>query len=232
MDNSRSRPYEESVEDSRPGVRTSMYRGTSMYPTLKCGDVLQIEPYMNSSIRKGDVVVFRSPDHYGPVVHRVLRQESGRYTTAGDNNCTVDRLTLRPENVIGGVFTVRRQGYLKLVRGGSVGRAIGCVMRMRGRLARRLARLAQPGYRRLARSGILRYVVRGRIRFRIASFAKPEGTELQLFVGKYCVGRFSSGQGRWNIRRPFRLIIDEAKLPREAPDNRDSMHSEDNRHIS
>jgi Signal peptidase, peptidase S26 len=207
-----------------------MYRGTSMYPTLKCGDVLQIEPYKDNAIRKGDVVVFRSPDHDGPVVHRVLGEESGSYTTAGDNNCTVDLLALRPETAIGRVFHVRREGNLKPVRGGSAGIIIGFVMRMRGRSARRLARLAQPGYRRLARSGILRHLVRGRIRFRIASFAKPEGTELQLFVGKYCVGRLPAGQGRWNIRRPFRLIVDEAKLPRKAPDDRDPMRTEDNRH--
>ena len=46
--------------------------GSSMNPTLKPHDILQVVPYIGRKIRGGDVIVFLPPGSNRKVTHRVL----------------------------------------------------------------------------------------------------------------------------------------------------------------
>jgi hypothetical protein len=48
---------------------------------------------------------------------------------------------------------------------------------------------------------------------RAISLSHPAGTELQLLMGRRVIGRWLPGMSGWNIRRPFRLFVDEEALP-------------------
>jgi signal peptidase I len=60
-------------------LKSIIYTGPSMNPTLRAGDGLQIEPYEGKKIRAGDVIVFVSPENGHKVTHRVIsvRGETG-----------------------------------------------------------------------------------------------------------------------------------------------------------
>ncbi len=46
----------------------------------------------------------------------------------------------------------------------------------------------------------------------LIKFDKKEGRELQLLLCSYLIGRRSSLGDKWEIKRPFRLFIQEKKL--------------------
>jgi hypothetical protein len=48
---------------------------------------------------------------------------------------------------------------------------------------------------------------------RAISLSHTAGTELQLLMGRRAIGRWLPGKSGWNIRRPFRLFVDEESLP-------------------
>ena len=75
--------------------------------------------------------------------------------------------------------------------------------------------LLRPAYGWLIRTGVLRRFVPGGVKTRVLSFKRPQGRELQLLMGQRVIGRRLPGKDRWHIRRPFRLIVDEATLPRD-----------------
>ncbi len=75
-----------------------------------------------------------------------------------------------------------------------------------------MSMLLRPAYRFLASTGLFRFSLGPRARLRIVSFARPNGVDMHLFLGRRPVGR-RSAQSPWQIRAPFRLFIDEASLP-------------------
>ena len=76
-----------------------------------------------------------------------------------------------------------------------------------------LSSLLRPGYRRLATDGTFRRWLPDQMKPRVISFNRGEGTELHLFMGRRVIGRWLPGKSGWNIRRPFRLFVDEESLP-------------------
>jgi hypothetical protein len=51
------------------------------------------------------------------------------------------------------------------------------------------------------------------MRPRVISFNRDAGAELQLVMGRRVIGRWLEGKSGWNIRRPYRLFVDEESLP-------------------
>jgi hypothetical protein len=76
-----------------------------------------------------------------------------------------------------------------------------------------LSSLLRPFYERLANGGAYRGWLSAWIKTRAISLSHPAGTELQLLMGRYVIGRWLPGKSGWNIRRPFRLFVDETSLP-------------------
>lgn len=82
-------------------------RGNSMYPTLKDGSMVLVEPLGERELQRGDIVVWHRQDGgTAMIVHRVLRCyhfEGRRYlVTKGDHVLTTD-LPIQESDVIGAV---------------------------------------------------------------------------------------------------------------------------------
>ena len=83
--------------------------GTSMFPFLRKGDLLTIEPLSMDEIKRGDVVVFERDEKW--IAHRVIKIHSNEglteFTTRGDARVSNDP-PVRKENYIGLVSYLER----------------------------------------------------------------------------------------------------------------------------
>lgn len=81
-------------------------RGDSMHPSIRSGELLEVERVDAQSIRRGDVVLARLSR--GLTAHRVVRiTRDGRFITRGDN-APGDDEPFRAEAIIGRVRAPRR----------------------------------------------------------------------------------------------------------------------------
>lgn len=80
--------------------------GRSMAPLLKGGEVLTIEPAGASTLRLGDIVLFRRE---GPVIHRLVRREGPPGARVlffkGDATSVIDG-PVQPGDVLGRVVSI------------------------------------------------------------------------------------------------------------------------------
>lgn len=123
-------------------------RGLSMSPFIKDGDVVTVSPLGSTAPRVGDVTAFLHPATGKLVVHRIVRERSGRYDLKGDNAAESEG-ALPVERVLGVVTRVERDG--QTVR---LGRKSGAVV----------ARLSRTGLLRKAVGAARRAGVRSRRR--------------------------------------------------------------------
>jgi len=195
-------------------LKSMNYIGSSMNPTLKPGDRLDTVPYDRQKIRRGDVIVFISPLDESKAVHRVVSVDSKGIKTRGDNCNRIDPYVLSPDKIVGRVISVHRKNKQRRIFGGYLGRVFAGTARALIALDLGASFLLRPFYDRLARSGILRCWKPVWLEPRVISFRHSGGTELQLLMGRWVIGRRLPGMARWNIRRPFRLFVDEDSLPR------------------
>ena len=195
-------------------LKSMNYIGSSMNPLLKSGDRLDTVPYDRQKIRRGDVVVFISPADGSKVVHRVVSVDSKAIKTRGDNCNRIDPWVLSPDQILGRVISVHRRNRRRRIFGGYLGRVFAGTAKGLIALDLGASYLLRPFYNRLARSGILRSWKPVWLAPRVISFSHSGGTELQVLMGRWVIGRRLPGMTRWNIRRPFRLYVDEDSLPR------------------
>ena len=195
------------------------YVGPSMNPLLMGGDGLHIVPYKGRPIRPGDVIVFIRPGGETKVVHRVVSVDSRGIKTRGDNPSNhVDPWVLAPDNILGRVVYIQRKNRRRRIFGGFMGRILAFSFRCLHLFDAVISFLLHPIYHRLSRSAWVRNRLHGLLKPRVFSFRRPEGMELQLVVRNRVIGRRFRGKGRWDIRRPFRIFVDEELLPRHLSD--------------
>jgi hypothetical protein len=179
-----------------------------MHPTLRLGDDLVIAPCAGREIRVGDVVVFAHPRNPAEhVVHRVTAVEEQGLRTQGDNCPAADPWLVRREDIIGYVAAVRRGGRTLPVHQGVKGKIH--VLKNIRRLDELLSAWLRPLYRRLAAVTPLR----GWLHPRLLVFERAGGRECQLWLGPWLIGRRLPRGDGWQIKRPFRLLVDETELP-------------------
>ena len=194
-------------------IQTVIYMGPSMNPTMKPGDRLWITPHNGKKVQCGDVVVFISPGDGSRVVHRVVSVDPSGIRTQGDNNSSEDDWVLGPEDILGRVVSAQRANRRLRVYGGLVGHSLALAIRAIKSIDSNLTSPLRPFYQQLARAGVFRRWLPSRMRPRVISFNREAGTELQLVMGRRVIGRRLEGKSEWNIRRPFRLFVDEESLP-------------------
>lgn len=185
-----------------------------MKPILKSGDRLQIVPYDGLKIRQGDVIFFTHPEDGTKIVHRVVSVDSQGIRTRGDHCSHVDSWALSPDHVIGRVVYAQRGNRRRRIFGGTIGRIFAGAVRAIHLIDRAVCFLLRPTYDWLIRMGFFRRWMSGKMKMRVLFFKRPYGTELQLLMGRRVIGRWLPGRTRWHIRRPFRLFVDEAELPK------------------
>jgi len=199
------------------------YRGTSMSPLLRFGDILHFDPLKDGALHCGDVILYR-PCSEGPVtVHRVISLASTGVKTRGDNNSTPDPYLVDPQDILGVVRYGRRGKKIFRVHGGPIGRMVGAAMQFRRGLLSCVRGLLRGPYHWLSNRGFLKALAARGVRFKVVSFTRGDGKELQLFVAGIPVGLLKPRQSRWEIRPPFKLLVDETALPQNnSADDTDS----------
>jgi len=74
-------------------------------------------------------------------------------------------------------------------------------------------RLLDPAYQALARWGGLRRLVPARCAPRVAAALEGNCLYFDLWMGQRRVGNYDPQRQRWDIQRPFHLLVDERALP-------------------
>ena len=194
-------------------TRSMNYTGSSMNPTLRPGVLLHVRAYHGQKIRRGDVVVFIPPGGDSKIVHRVTSVNSDGIRTQGDNLNHEDDWILGRENILGRVVSAQRGNGRLRVFGGPLGHSFAKAIRTIKSIDSILSSLLRPFYKWLAEGGVFKQWLPRHMRPRVISFNREAGTELQLVMGRKVIGRWLAGKSGWNIRRPFRLFVDEESLP-------------------
>jgi len=132
-----------------------------MFPSIRDGDILHVEPVDPKQIKQGDVIFYRTPDKR-MAAHRVVKKSSfqGRplILARGDFNAgSWDEVSL--ENILGRVKTIERDSktlYLGRSRNGFMDRLYAShspFMKINKKIAARLIRRIQGAraYRKLAK---------------------------------------------------------------------------------
>lgn len=198
--------------DDPAAMFVAAYTGSSMYPTLREPEMMEILPYGNQPVRAGDVVFFRSPDGGPPVVHRVTRVAPEGLTTLGDNNPAADAARLPPGNIQGRVVAVWRGTKRRPISGGRPGLLRSLCLRGCRRLGRSALPALQPLYQCLSRRGWIARVLPPRLRPRIVVFHTRGQDQHLLLLGKRLIGRYDENRRQWQIKRPFHLLVEGRAL--------------------
>jgi len=194
-----------------------VYTGSSMSPTLSEPDLLEVESYGARQVQVGDVVCFKSPGTEHGVVHRVIGIGLAGIITKGDRNPTADAWVLHASQLMGRVVAAQRGSRRRQVAGGwhglvvARGYALGLwVRRLVGQPPRRL-------YEYLVRLGPFDRLLPHSLRPRLVRYQARRRVVLRLVLAKRVVGYYDDMRGRWNIKSPLRLFVDEESLERLPP---------------
>lgn len=81
--------------------------GQSMYPTIKDGEMITVQPVTTSSIRPGDVVLYCNET--GVIAHRIVgvRQQEHMWLLRGDASRTLDE-PVSTHQILGKVISTQR----------------------------------------------------------------------------------------------------------------------------
>jgi hypothetical protein len=71
-----------------------------------------------------------------------------------------------------------------------------------------------PVYRSFCTGGILNWLIPVRLTPRVATFHSDTNASHKLLLGKRIIGSYDESLLQWQIRRPYRLLVDEASLPK------------------
>jgi len=75
-----------------------MIAGASMEPALETGDLVIAR--QSTSYAVGDIVAYQHP-RLGPIIHRIIAVETGRFVLQGDNNAWIDSYEPSPSEILG-----------------------------------------------------------------------------------------------------------------------------------
>lgn len=202
------------------GAFVCVYRGRSMYPLLREGDLLTIHSLAPGDAQCGDVVLISFEQDARDVIHRIVDISAAGMRTRGDNRGQNDPWLLNPRQIKGLVTGLRRGRLERRVARGRQGLRIARLHYLRHAVRRFLLPMLHPAYHALARTGWLRGAMPRPWRPRLIAFRGADGMVYRLLAGKRVVGWYHPDTQRWDIARPYRLFADPAELakPEQDPD--------------
>ena len=124
--------------------------GLSMSPFIRDGDVVTIRPLGSRPPRTGDIAAFLYPGTGKVAVHRIVREESGRFSLKGDNVPAIDG-SLPLDRILGTVSRVERNGAKVSLRGRAGAAAIASLSRS-GLLSKAVGAARRAGLRKRGRT--------------------------------------------------------------------------------
>ena len=192
-----------------------VYSGRSMNPTLTEPELMEVVSVSADEIRTGDVILFCRPGDKNNTVHRVVDVAGRAFRTRGDNNCHADTFPVTANAIIGLVVASWRGSRRRAIYGGIRGTAISWLLLGRLYALTIGGRLLPDAYRFISRicSPLAQRILPSQLRPRIVGYPEHALCRYQLFIGKKLIGRCHAKTGEWEIRRPYRLIVDIKKLP-------------------
>ena len=190
-----------------------LYTGPSMNPLLQAGDGLEVVPYGEQPVRRGDVIVYPHPFESRNIVHRVIAAGPEGFRTRGDNNSEIDPYWIPCESILGRVTTFRRGKKTRIVQGGLPGLALHHLFLFRRRVRACAFRYPHALYHSFARTGVFHGWHRPFVTPRLVQFQHDQGIEMQLLVKGRIIARRLPGKQTWETRFPFDLFLDETDLP-------------------
>ena len=140
-------------------------------------------------------------------------QESIVIRTRGDNNAVDDAWVLQARDIIGRVTAAQRGARRRVIAGGWKGLVVLRCARLGGGIQRSADLLPHTLYRLLVGLGPLDRLLPRSLRPRLVWFNARYRVFLKLLSGRQTVGQYDDRREEWRIQRPFRLFVDEQKLP-------------------
>ena len=189
-----------------------LYMGSSMHPTLKPTDILDVISCHQKKFQVGDVIVFSLPEKSGKIVHRIISVDPNGVRTRGDNNKKADSWIVKPGDIQGYVIHFQRRNKQRRILGSMVGPLMAKAVRTTKLIYCFISVLLKPIYHRLALKGINSEWLNTFLKIRVISFCRPAGKESHLLIGRRVIGRRPPGKIQWQIKFPFRLFIGEKFL--------------------
>ena len=214
------RKHSPAVDNGHILVVTS---GSSMLPTLRQPDLLEIAPYGSDQPGPsiGDVICFFSPEKKYRVIHRVISISGNGIITRGDNNPTADEGLLSREEIIGKVVFAWRGGMRRTIAGGLWGLLIHRTLRARKMMLRLFAPAVRTARPLVKITRDLASCFPALTRQRVVLYATRHRRILRLFIWGKNVGEFDERRKIWTIHFPYTILVDSGRLPMVEPVNPD-----------
>ena len=208
---SKSSPEEAIIPQAvyRKGLkRVFRYRGLSMQPIFKTGQLLYVRPDVQD-VKPGDVVVYEQEGR--TIVHRVVLVGENGYITRGDNNQFADTGVVSPDQLIGRVEINEHRDGITLVRGGRGGLWLARLGSITRRLEPGLRLVIGWPYRLLKASRFMARLWKPTIY--MVHLKTDTGTIVKYIYRKKTVAVWDTDRGSFDCRMPFDLVI-------SCPENR------------
>ena len=189
------------------------HMGQSMNPTLTAQDLLEIKPYKKQKPKAGDVILFQPSGLGRYVVHRIVNISINGIQTKGDNNCNTDTDILQQEDLCGRVIAAHRGNLRRNIASGSLGKVVAKYCQLKRITVIHAVRFLRPVYLSLCSNGHLHRLIPIRIQPQVASFKAGTNVAHKLLLGNRIIGSYDKFRLQWQIRRPYRIFIDESSLP-------------------
>jgi hypothetical protein len=201
----------DSDADDSPPIRFFMaYRGKSMKPVFRDGDVLEV--CRGGTPTCGDVVVAVPQGAGERVVHRVCRVKNGLVFTRGDNRVGRDPWTLSPGQIRGVVVAAWRGSRRRRVLNGAAGRALSAGIAALRVAAVPAGAVLRPLHRLLVVSGAVRRLLPDCLKPRLVEFCSPAGVRRRLVWRGMLAGWQDTESLGWHYVFPFSLLVDPGSM--------------------
>jgi len=187
-----------------------IYNGGSMYPTLREFDVLEVLPYNERRIVKGDIICFPSSSGQKIVAHRVVGLHNKILHTQGDNSRYRDSWETSKGDVLGRVEAIWRHNKRRRIKGGFEGSLAIWRIRM---FDKNILRLLCHIYHYILPNSIGRCIGKKIFNPRVIIFNEDKSTKMVLVFAGRRIGRYNNLFKQWQIDPPFGLIVDADELP-------------------
>ncbi|MDD1654807.1 MAG: S24/S26 family peptidase [Methanomicrobiales archaeon] len=208
-------PQTNSERDAERSPVILRYVGGSMLPTFREGDELLVLPLSQALPRRGDVIAFNLPGEDRTIVHRVNLVGNDGIRTRGDASGSPDPWVLEPGNIRGRVEFVRGDRGWHRARNGGAGTMVAGTVALRRGIRAIFTPVLDPVYRALSASRRMKRISQA-LPTQLTVYQRPQGPEYHLQLYGLTIGRCLPGRKRWRIRTPFRLVVDEERLPVSA----------------
>lgn len=181
-----------------------------MAPTLT--EPMILETIKSELYSRGDVIVFKGENQDKTVVHRIVRVSSTGYITRGDNNLRDDKPVAHPD-VLGKAIMAFRGEKCYPIRNGIWGSRRHKYLQLRKKVMGRLSRFLSMPYHFISDSGFFKILLPKNLKPKVILYQDKPG---HLYLGNILIGRYDARRKKWVIFRPWKIFIDQAKLPDEV----------------